>query len=89
MGKKDKKKGLVPGEKAPVSAAISPISKRGWKVVGIGIATVILGFIVLSFTDPSGQNFASRLSPFLILGGYATIGFGIITKEQPASPHQQ
>jgi hypothetical protein len=59
----------------------SPISRRGWKIIGIGVATVTLGFIVLSLTDPRGQNFASFLSPLLIMGGYTTIGFGILAKD--------
>lgn len=36
-------------------------------------------------TDPMGQNWASNLSPFLILGGYALIGLGIVLKD-PATP---
>ena len=62
------------------------ISKRGWKVIGIGIGVVALGFLVLSFTDPAGQNWASNLCPFLILGGYATIGFGIVLPDTRHSP---
>ena len=57
------------------------VSRRGWKVIGIGIGIVVCGFFVLSLTDPEGQNWASNLSPFLILGGYTVIGFGIVTKE--------
>lgn len=55
------------------------MTKRGWKIVIGGVIGVILGFIVLTFTDPMGQNWASRLSPFLLIGGYATIGFGLIS----------
>ncbi|OGR82497.1 MAG: hypothetical protein A3J70_15245 [Elusimicrobia bacterium RIFCSPHIGHO2_02_FULL_61_10] len=53
------------------------ISLRGWKVIGGGVLTVIAGFYVLSLTDPAGRNWASTLSPFLLLGGYAAIGIGI------------
>ena len=56
------------------------ISRRGWKVIGAGAAGAALGFIVLCFTDPAGQNWASTLSPFLILGGYGTIAAGILQK---------
>ncbi len=68
---------LSAGEDRPLSL----ISKRGWKVIGAGVGIVALGFIVLSFTDPQGQNFASHLSPFLLIGGYVTIGFGILLKD--------
>ena len=54
------------------------ISKRGWKIIGIGIGTAALGFYILTFTDPAGQNWASNLSPFIILGGYAVIAIGIV-----------
>ena len=76
------KKGLIP------SAKLESISRRGWKVIGIGVGIVAFGFLVLSFTDPGGQNWASNLSPFLLLGGYATIGFGIVLPEKPESPEQ-
>lgn len=56
----------------------SDVSRRGWKVIGIGIGIAASGFVVLSFTDPAGQNWASNLCPFLILGGYAVIGVGIV-----------
>lgn len=56
------------------------ISVKGWKVIAAGIGTVVIGFIVLCFTDPAGQNWASTLSPFLILGGYGTIAAGILQK---------
>ena len=57
------------------------ISRRGWKIIGAGIAVLVLGYIVLGFTDPRGTNWASTLSPFLILGGYAVVGAGIMTPD--------
>ena len=73
---------------------IESISKRGWKVIGLGIGIVAFGFYILSLTDSQGQNWASKLSPFLILGGYATIAIGIIfpekkESENPVSPPLQ
>ena len=88
MSKKEKKKVVEAKVVTPplASPASSPlISKRGWRIIGFGVVSVVLGFIVLTLTDPQGQNFASTLSPFLILGGYATVGFGIIAKD-PAPP---
>jgi hypothetical protein len=58
------------------------ISRRGWKTIGGGAAIAALGYLVLSFTDPRGQNLASTVSPFLILGGYATIGAGILLRDR-------
>lgn len=85
---KDNKKAKI--QKAPEK--ISGISKRGWKVIFAGIITLILGYFILSKTDPAGQNWASNLSPFLILGGYVLIGVGIIvpgrTAQNNASPEK-
>jgi len=67
-------------EKRPLatqSAPASVITASVKKWVGAGIAVVILGFIVLAMTDQNGQNWASTLSPFLILGGYSLVGVGL------------
>jgi len=58
------------------------ISNRGKKVILIGIVILILGFFILTKTDPEGQNWASVLSPFLIVGGYITIAIGIILPDK-------
>jgi hypothetical protein len=57
------------------------VSRRGKKVIGIGIGTVVLGFWILTYTDPAGQNWASTVSPALLVLGYALIGVGIILPE--------
>lgn len=80
MSKKDKKRHPESGLQE-TSTAHPTISRMGWKVIGIGAGVVILGFIVLSFTDPRAQNWAGHLSPFLIIGGYTTIGIGIMTND--------
>lgn len=61
------------------------ISRSGKKIIGIGIFFVAAGFCILTRTDPQGQNWASLVSPFLIVGGYITIAIGIIF---PASRKQ-
>lgn len=53
-----------------------------------GIGTLGIGYFVLSLTDPMGQNWASNVSPFLILGGYAIIGIGIVTKDTSSNQPQ-
>jgi hypothetical protein len=81
MSRKEEKKEHQADKKPLNTAPSSPLSKRGWKIVFAGIGVVVLGYIVLSLADPRGQNFASRLSPLLIIGGYTTIGVGIVTKD--------
>lgn len=59
------------------------LSSKGKKIIAAGIATLALGFLLLTRTDPRGQNWASKLCPFLILGGYAVIAAGIVTPDNP------
>ena len=62
------------------------ISRLGRKIIFSGIAVLVAGFLVLTKTDPSGQNLASMLSPFLILGGYFIIGIGIFVPDKAETP---
>ena len=66
------------------------ISKLGKKIIFSGILVLIAGFYILTKTDSYGQNWASMLSPFLILGGYVIIGIGIIypdkIEQSPSKP---
>jgi hypothetical protein len=73
---KQKKNNKEPGKK------IAGISKTGKKVIFSGIFMLIIGYFVLTKTDPMGQNLASMISPFLILGGYVLIGVGIIIPDK-------
>ncbi|PIP81600.1 MAG: hypothetical protein CO113_17445 [Elusimicrobia bacterium CG_4_9_14_3_um_filter_62_55] len=63
---------------------VERLSARGKKVIGGGIAVLALGFFILTLTDPSGRNWASTLSPILILGAYAIIFFGIFLPDPAA-----
>jgi len=76
MSKHKKQKQQQPAPKIP------GISKRGWKVIAAGIALLVVGFTVLSFADPSGENLPSHVSPFLLVAGYVTIGIGIILPDK-------
>lgn len=57
------------------------ISKKGWKIIIISICTLILGFILLKFTNPEGDNWASILSPIVIVLSYIFIAVGILAKD--------
>lgn len=72
------KKNKAPQSQRPAEVITSGITKTGWKIIAAGVLVLVAGYFVLSKTDPAGQNWASTLSPFLILGGYAIIGAGII-----------
>ena len=74
--KKEKQKIVIEPRK------FSGISKRGLRIILAGAAVLIIGYIILTKTDPAGQNWASKLSPFLILGGYVIVGAGILVPEK-------
>lgn len=67
-------------QEAP-APSVEGISVSGWKMIVAGIALILVGFFVLSRADPMGRNWAAHLSPFLILGGYAVVAFGIFLPE--------
>lgn len=72
---------------APDEEAISPAGKR---TIGAGIAVLILGFVFLTLTDPYGRNWASTVSPLLILGAYVIIAYGIFLPDGgEASPSNE
>lgn len=76
--------GGVPEASAPVEA--DPISSTGKKTIAAGAVLCAAGFAVLTKADAMGRNWAASLSPFLILGGYAVMGWGIFRDDAPAPP---
>lgn len=62
-----------------IQPALPVISKKGKIIIAAGIGLVIVGFLVLTGTNPQGDNWASIISPFLLIGGYITIAAGIIS----------
>ena len=61
------------------------LSARGKKVIAAGIGVLVVGFWLLTYTDPAGQNWASVLSPFLLIAGYVVIGIGIVLPDPRSS----
>lgn len=55
------------------------ISRRGKIIIFYGIGLLVIGFFILSKTNPQGDNWASILSPILLISGYLTIALGIIS----------
>lgn len=76
------------GSSTPPAAPL--LSPRGKKLIVAGALVVIAGFFILSKTDPAGQNWASVVSPLLLVLGYVLIGFGLVrpareSTEKPSS----
>lgn len=85
MGKKDKRtvKASLPAPAAPAPG----LSPAGKKLCIAGIVLVLAGFFVLSRADALARNWAGRLAPFLILGGYALLGLGLfLPPPEPSAP---
>lgn len=56
------------------------LSKMGLKVIFSSVGLLIVGFILLRFTNPAGNNWASFISPLVIILAYIFIGIGIMIK---------
>ncbi|MDE2293411.1 MAG: hypothetical protein KGL53_15120 [Elusimicrobia bacterium] len=91
MSKKKRKKQLAQaaetakGDVRASSSAVDsdPLATRGKKTIAAGAAVVVIGFLVLTRADSMGRNWAAALSPWLILGGYAVMGWGIFRDDPP------
>jgi len=54
------------------------ISSYGKKIIYTSIFFLIIGFVLLKFTDSEGKNLASIISPFVIIFSYIGIAVGIL-----------
>jgi hypothetical protein len=46
----------------------------------IGLASIFIGFFLLTLTNPEGNNWASILSPLMIIGGYIVFIVALLLK---------
>jgi hypothetical protein len=74
----NKQQAAVPHQPQQKKVVLTGISKLGKKIIFTGITVLAIGFLILTKTDPEGQNWASFVSPFLIIGAYIMIAVGII-----------
>lgn len=74
----------VPAASGPVED--DPITRTGRLTIAAGVVLAAAGFFVLTKADPMGRNWAASLSPFLILGGYAVMGWGIFRDDPAPEP---
>ena len=81
MGKKNKQVRRSPALAEKGGASRDSITPLGLRMIGVGVAVIVLGFVVLSRADAMGANWAANLSPFLVLGGYVVVGLGIFAPE--------
>ena len=61
------------------SDPVGPVFRRkNWMGIGVGVALLIIGFVVLTFVDARAENWAGIVSPLLIVGAYIIIGVSIV-----------
>lgn len=94
MSKKKHKKrkdaeGGAPAAQDAEELEAEPLSRRGKRTIFWGILLLVAGFFLLTFTDPEGRNWASFLSPLLILGAYGVIATGIFLPDPEEPPEPQ
>ena len=46
----------------------------------VGLTSIFIGFFLLTLTNPEGNNWASILSPLMIIGGYIVVIIGLLLK---------
>jgi hypothetical protein len=51
-------------------------------VFTVGLVSIAVGFMMIRFVDPYGQNWAGIVSPFLIIGGYVSIVIALLLKAE-------
>jgi hypothetical protein len=78
---------LAKKTKKALASAPPPLSEiltaRGKALIAAGGALALLGFLALSRADSLGRGTAAHVCPFLTLGGYALIGFGLWQRPSP------
>lgn len=57
------------------------ISKKGFKIIIFSIFSLAIGFLLLRFTNSEGDNWASIVSPIIIISSYIFIAIGILAKD--------
>lgn len=64
----------------------SPFTRKNWRLFAVGLATIALGYFLLSI--PPADGFLSlTLAPLLLVVGYcALIPLAILARETPEEP---
>lgn len=60
---------------------IPPVISKNIFFIGAGVLLLIIAFLVLSKTDPRGENFASHIAPFMFISSWGLIIYGILRKD--------
>jgi hypothetical protein len=80
LGKKTKKASAP--ALPPLAEELPSAGKRLFAAGGVLLA---LGLLLVARADALGRNLPARVAPFLILGGYALMAFGLWRRPSPPS----
>jgi hypothetical protein len=63
------------------------LSRRGKRFTLAGMGMAAVGFWLLKWTDPSGQNRASVIAPLFLVAGYILIGIATLIPDPNTGPN--
>jgi hypothetical protein len=73
--------------KRKATPAALPFSKKNYQILGIGLLTIVLGYIALS-QQPWDGTMPLVVAPILLVLGYCVvIPFGILYREKKQAPN--
>lgn len=64
----------------PESPPDDHFGRTNWILLGVGLLLLVVGYVTLSMANEDASNLPGLLSPFIILGGYATIFVALILR---------
>jgi hypothetical protein len=75
-----KEQSEIVGKTTNLSSQIQKQAFRKTVTLTTGTASIVIGLFLLTLTNPEGNNWASILSPLMIIGGYIVVIIGLLLK---------
>ncbi len=75
-----KEQSEIVGKPTSLSSQTQKQAFRKTVTIIAGTASIIIGLFLLTLTNPEGNNWASILSPLMIIGGYVAVIVGLLLK---------
>jgi hypothetical protein len=70
----------IVGKPTSLSSQTQKQALRKTVTLTVGTASIVIGLFLLTLTNPEGNNWASILSPLMIIGGYVVVIVGLLLK---------
>jgi hypothetical protein len=75
-----KEQSEIVAKPASLSSQTQKLALRKTVTLTVGTASIVIGLFLLTLTNPEGNNWASILSPLMIIGGYVIVIVGLLLK---------